>query len=670
MLQKPILIKTRLIQGLQRLQDSGLDLPLIPFNGRKQPLGDGWQHRPFSATQLIQAIENGGVSVPFRGQIRQLQPKGFGVLNGSSITIQGQSFALMAVDQDGGSAIEKIQSIGELLPVTPTFTSGRQGRCQYLFLVPEVLASKIQSRRLSTGVKGEQLEFRFRNLPSILPPSLHPKTGRYRWVDGREIDRIPIAVAPDWVLEQMKRELPKQQTKNLNLRFFGNGSISHSVDSALSYLNALNPERADDYDSWLRVGMALHTVDESLLTEWDRWSQQSSKYQSGECDKKWRSFSNAKGVKLGTLGFLAKQDGWQSPTRISGNHISLPRAAIPKLVLNRSIPAIKASVQEVTMIPNENKQDAQKTGQNVQETVKSTILMTAQLTKKVTRLLLKTLERDSSLKQQLPIEAQDNNQFEFFLDGKSAFKSQQDGHDLKVDQQNLSPDDINYISQAIESPVGESSGLDRDLSVKVNDIEVFRVKDGVVELNQFEAGLEADNFQDSPVSPQIPLTDSFPALADGVDALDIAPRQETEQLHNDLAELKQDLGNGQKSLSQVADANQLPDKSATERRQDLRNLSALATAQRLLSQFGQEQPNGSRFFDGESFQYQQQGETLTVTAKDGRGTVLEFGEGRLKGDLSEKDFEKFEQLEVALDKNSRQQSTEPEREQDVTAERG
>jgi hypothetical protein len=85
------------------------------------------------------------------------------------------------------------------------------------------------------------------------------------------------------------------------------------IDFALSYLNALTDNRADDYDEWLNVGMALHSVDDSLLTEWDRWSQQSSKYKPGACEKKWKSFSNHGGITLGTLAHMAKQDGWQFP---------------------------------------------------------------------------------------------------------------------------------------------------------------------------------------------------------------------------------------------------------------------------------------------------------------------------------------------------------------------
>jgi hypothetical protein len=81
---------------------------------------------------------------------------------------------------------------------------------------------------------------------------------------------------------------------------------------ALSYLNALSSYRADDYDDWLAVGMTLHSVDDSLLTEWDNWSRQSPKYTPGCCDKKWKSFKS-QGVSLGTLGHMAKQDGWRTP---------------------------------------------------------------------------------------------------------------------------------------------------------------------------------------------------------------------------------------------------------------------------------------------------------------------------------------------------------------------
>ena len=59
--------------------------------------------------------------------------------------------------------------------------------------------------------------------------------------------------------------------------------------------------------------MALHSIDDTLLDAWDKWSNQSAKYKPGECERKWRSFSSGGGVTLGTLAHMAKQDGWQSP---------------------------------------------------------------------------------------------------------------------------------------------------------------------------------------------------------------------------------------------------------------------------------------------------------------------------------------------------------------------
>ena len=143
-------ISLRLINGLRRIAATNLDLPLVPLNNNKQPLGDAWQHRPFSAAQLIVAIENGGVNVPIKGKTKQIQPQGFGLLTGRPLTLDNETYYLMAVDQDGDSAINKIQELsgGQPLPKTVAFTSQRPGRCQYLFLVPEQYKDAIRTKKL------------------------------------------------------------------------------------------------------------------------------------------------------------------------------------------------------------------------------------------------------------------------------------------------------------------------------------------------------------------------------------------------------------------------------------------------------------------------------------------------------------------------------------------
>jgi hypothetical protein len=80
---------------------------------------------------------------------------------------------------------------------------------------------------------------------------------------------------------------------------------------ARSYLDALSSGRADDYDDWLAVGMALHSVgDDALLDDWEQWSAQSGKHKPSDCQRKWRSFKKS-GITLGTLGDMAKKDGWR-----------------------------------------------------------------------------------------------------------------------------------------------------------------------------------------------------------------------------------------------------------------------------------------------------------------------------------------------------------------------
>ena len=76
-------------------------------------------------------------------------------------------------------------------------------------------------------------------------------------------------------------------------------------------LPRLSASRADDYESWLSVGMALYHAGASCA-DWDNWSKQSNKYRAGDCEKKWRSFSSSSGSTLG-IGSLvdwSRSDGY------------------------------------------------------------------------------------------------------------------------------------------------------------------------------------------------------------------------------------------------------------------------------------------------------------------------------------------------------------------------
>src|ERR1019366_7537156 len=91
--------------------------------------------------------------------------------------------------------------------------------------------------------------------------------------------------------------------------------VCNNQAKAIEALNHLSASRADAYSSWLAVGMALHSVDQDLLGEWDRWSRSCpEKYKVGKCEEKWNSFTRSEGgIGIGILIVWVKQDGWAPP---------------------------------------------------------------------------------------------------------------------------------------------------------------------------------------------------------------------------------------------------------------------------------------------------------------------------------------------------------------------
>jgi hypothetical protein len=298
-----------LLQALTEFPSSWL---LTPVNGKKIPYRQCWQsEQPVSHEEIAKDIRSG-------------KAKGVGLRTGR---ISG---GIVAIDADGPAAHEKILELsgGIALPLTVSFSSNRPGRCQYLFYIPSEYWEAIHTTKISTGIKDDdgkeqKLELRWDGCQSVLPPSAHPSAGVYQW--RKSFKEVEIAPAPMWVIEAMLVEPPQPQQlperhPTAYTRSSRSGEEWTSEEWALSYLSALNPCRADDYDDWVAVGMALHSVSDSLLTEWDNWSRQSSKYKPGGCEKKWKSFKG-QGVAIGSLGHMAKEDGWRSPSEKSANFV-------------------------------------------------------------------------------------------------------------------------------------------------------------------------------------------------------------------------------------------------------------------------------------------------------------------------------------------------------------
>jgi predicted P-loop ATPase len=279
-----------ILDQLARLPDGW---GFVAVDGEKRPYQKAWQDNPLTKEALTAELRSG-------------HARAIGVCCGVP------SGGLLFLDHDGKSASTILRDWGcpmSSLPRSWTVTSGRDGRFQVIYQVPQEYWDGIVTRKYKTGItdaegKPEQVELRWTGCQSVVAGD-HPLTPGYRWVAKYSPDDLPIAEAPPELLERMLKPTPTAVV----LAEVRTGD--NDATRARSYLDALSSGRADDYDDWLAVGMALHSVgDDALLDDWEQWSAQSGKHNPSDCQRKWRSFKKS-GITLGTLGDMAKKDGWR-----------------------------------------------------------------------------------------------------------------------------------------------------------------------------------------------------------------------------------------------------------------------------------------------------------------------------------------------------------------------
>lgn len=142
---------------------------------------------------------------------------------------------------------------------------------------------------------------------------------RYEWESGSEIPEVP-----DWILEKMGKPWTERAKKAIR----GNenmdeGDLEQTIplDQVARMLSTID---IDDltYDEWLRIGQAIHSQHPGHdgLETWDEWSRTGSRYEDGECRIRWDGFDQGGTVRVGTLFYYAKRNGWEKePEDITGN---------------------------------------------------------------------------------------------------------------------------------------------------------------------------------------------------------------------------------------------------------------------------------------------------------------------------------------------------------------
>lgn len=278
---------------LAELQQVDSDWRLIPCDGLKRPVDPAtgevktdWAGNTYDADGIAELADSTFV-------------RAVGL-------VLGEPSGVIAVDFDGSGSVARFrQEFGRVwsdLPKTVGWTSGLPNRRQMAYRVPADLWPHLRGRRVFRNDAGRiVLELRGTGHQSVIAGA-HPDTGGYRWLTGQSPADIRVADAPDWLLAGLHKPHDEPFTAEHQ------PSTEADIPRALDLLAHIRPR--EDYDGWLSVGMALHSVCPGLLTDWVRWSSGCSNFDEAECLAKWNSFKGS-GISIGTLHYLAGQDGYR-----------------------------------------------------------------------------------------------------------------------------------------------------------------------------------------------------------------------------------------------------------------------------------------------------------------------------------------------------------------------
>ncbi|MBL4744440.1 MAG: PriCT-2 domain-containing protein, partial [Cycloclasticus sp.] len=116
-----------------------------------------------------------------------------------------------------------------------------------------------------------------------------------------------LKAAPEWLIKKLgqKKALAKPPE---GVTLLPSDEVKR-IRQAITYISC------DDRDTWLQVGMALHSTNsgDQAYGLWNEWANQSDKFDLADQRRVWNSFKLGS-VTLGSLFALAKNSGWIAPT--------------------------------------------------------------------------------------------------------------------------------------------------------------------------------------------------------------------------------------------------------------------------------------------------------------------------------------------------------------------
>lgn len=242
---------------------------------------------------------------------------------------------LVVIDIDGAAGAQEFKELVAAHGPPPETLVAQTGNGFHLFYL-----LRPESPQVRSGARGK-VHVRGEGGYVVAAPSRHASGRNYQWVkkvavaelpewlrqwsQGYEITRISNSNAQAGALPATLGRLPSYLKNNTTKQRDVGEALNESLKTVWSpseqarLISALSSIPADNYETWVTVGMALEQLGwEGNGTDlgfaiWNSWSETCrTKYNVAACEEKWRSFgrSGRQGVTLGTVYHMARQAGW------------------------------------------------------------------------------------------------------------------------------------------------------------------------------------------------------------------------------------------------------------------------------------------------------------------------------------------------------------------------
>lgn len=237
----------------------------------------------------------------------------------ANIALCFQGTGLFALDIDRGGDRDGflwLEAMESQLPAAPTQITPSGGQ-HLIYRVPEGVTIRNSASDLARGV-----DVRGDGGYIMVEPSDHAAGSSYYWEDELEAFD-PIPDAPEWLCDligtsaRMSRPSGAQKWR---LSRHLDEDKRWEIESALEYVDP------DSRDSWLRVGMAIHSeyANEDGFDLWSEWSSKSDKFDPKDQRYTWDRLDSYGGVSVAAIFGIAQDAGWVNPAAGSAEEPETP----------------------------------------------------------------------------------------------------------------------------------------------------------------------------------------------------------------------------------------------------------------------------------------------------------------------------------------------------------